>query len=169
MQWDLITNIILVAAIAVLGFFACLAIYQWISGKSFNKIDPELRWATIPIILMAIVYFVFDHFLILNTRPDGSGEPSFPSSHVMLVATTFFLTAIVLPKYVKSKSACAVIDILMLILLVLVSVGRVLANKHWASDVFGALVFSLIFATIYYIIIRRITQNAKHLHPNHQR
>ncbi|MBR2839926.1 phosphatase PAP2 family protein [Candidatus Saccharibacteria bacterium] len=168
MQWDLITNIILIAAIVTLGLFVCLGLYQWVTRKSFKKIDPELRWAIVPIVLMAITYFVFDHFLILNTRPDGSGEPSFPSSHVMLVATTFFLTAIILPRYVAKQSHRIFIDILMLALLVLVSVGRVLANKHWTSDVEGALLFSLIFATIYYLILRSTTY-AKHLHQNHKR
>ncbi|MBR2855641.1 phosphatase PAP2 family protein [Candidatus Saccharibacteria bacterium] len=168
MQWDKITDIILIAAIATLALFVCLGLYQWITRKSFKKIDLELRYAIIPIALMAITYFVFDHILIWNTRPDGSGEPSFPSSHVMLVATTFFLTAFVLPNYIKSKAFRIFIDILMFILLALVVVGRVLANKHWISDVEGALIFSLIFVTIYCLIIRSV-RNAKHLHKNHQR
>ena len=173
MKWDLITNIILVAACAVLGLFIILGIYQWITRKSFKKIDPELRWAIVPIVLMGITYLVFDHVLIWNTRPDGSGEPSFPSSHVMLIATTFFLTTIILPKYVKQQSHRIFIDAMMLVLLILVCVGRVLANKHWTSDVEGALIFSLIFATIYYLILRRTTKNAKptrkRVHQNHKR
>ena len=115
MQWDLITNIILVAAIAVLGVFGCLGLYQWVTRRSFTRIDSELRWAIVPIALMAITYIVFDKVFIWNTRPDGSGEPSFPSSHVMLVATTFFLTAIILPKYVRNQYLRATIYILMLI------------------------------------------------------
>ena len=163
MKWDLITNIILIAAIIVLGLFVCLGIYQWITRKSFKKIDPELRWAIVPIILMGITYIVFDKVLIWNTRPDGSGEPSFPSSHVMLVATTFFLTAIILPKYVEKKLLRTLIYVMMLALLGLVCVGRVLANKHWISDVIGALAFSLIFATIYYLTLWRTKKHAKHL------
>ena len=170
MKWDLITNIILIAAIIVLGLFVCLGIYQWITRKSFKKIDPELRWAIVPIVLMGITYIVFDKVLIWNTRPDGSGEPSFPSSHVMLVATTFFLTAIILPKYVEKQSHRIFIDVMMLVLLALVCVGRVLANKHWISDVEGALIFSLIFAVIYCLIIRRTTNHGtKRVHKNHQR
>ena len=159
--WDLATNIILIAAIAVLGVFACLAVYQWISRKSFKKIDKELRWATVPIVLMAATYFIFDHLLVLNTRPNGTGEPSFPSSHVMLVATVFALAAIVLPKYIKNKAALIILDVLMLILVIFVSVGRVLANMHWASDVAGALIFTAIFVAIYYAIIK-LTKGAKH-------
>lgn len=162
MDWDLITNIILVAALAVLALFVFLALAQWIKTKSFAKIDPELRWAAIPIILMAATYFVFDHILIWNTRPNGSGEPSFPSSHVMLVATVFALTAIVIPKYIKSKTTLVILDFLMLALTVLVCVGRVLANMHWASDVIGALAFAAIFTLIYLIIIKKVTKGAKH-------
>lgn len=169
MKWDLITNIILGAALAVLGLFVCLGLYQWITRKSFKKIDPGLRWATVPIVLMGITYVVFDKVFIWNTRPDGSGEPSFPSSHVMLVATVFFLTAIILPQYISQQSTRILLDLAMFALLTLVCVGRVLANKHWVSDVEGALIFSLIFATIYYLILRRTTSHAKHLYSNHQR
>jgi len=161
MNWDLITNIILAAAIAVLAVFVILALCQWVKRKSFTKIDSELRWAFVPVILMAATYVIFDHFLIWNTRPNGSGEPSFPSSHVMLVATVFALTAIVLPRYIQSKAALITLDILMLILTVLVSVGRVLANMHWASDVLGALAFAAIFALIYYLIISSLKKPKK--------
>ncbi|MBR3248564.1 phosphatase PAP2 family protein [Candidatus Saccharibacteria bacterium] len=162
MDWDLITNIILIAAIAVLALFAVLALCQWIKTKSFTKIDPELRWAAVPIILMAATYFIFDHLLIWNTRPNGSGEPSFPSSHVMLVATVFALTAVVIPKYIKSKTTLIILDFLMLALTALVAVGRVLANMHWVSDVLGALAFAAIFVAIYWLIIKKLIKGAKH-------
>lgn len=155
MNWDLITNIILGAAIAVLALFVILALCQWIKRKSFMKIDRELRWATVPVILMAATYFIFDHFIILATRPNGSGEPSFPSSHVMFVATIFALTVIILPKYVKSKAAIVILDCLMLALTIIVAFGRVLANMHWVTDVVGALAFAAIFVVIYYLIIKR--------------
>lgn len=156
MHWDLATNIILIASLAALAIFAFLALFQWIQRKSLKKVDRPLLLMLIPLLLMVIIYFIFDKILILNTRPDGSGEPSFPSTHVMVVATIFALVAIILPCYVKSKTACVLFDILMLTLTILVSVGRVFANKHWISDVVGALIFAAIFALIYYLIIRRI-------------
>lgn len=166
MNWDLISDIILVASIAVFGLFACLALYQWLKRKSFTKIDSELRWALVPVILMTAVYFIFDKILILNTRPDGSGEPSFPSSHVMCVATVFALVAIVLPRYIKSTATVIFLDCLMLALTVLVSFGRVLANQHWISDVIGALAFSAIFIAVYLFIIKKLikpkTKGAQH-------
>lgn len=161
MNWSLITNIILASAIAVLVFFCCLALYQWIKRKSFIKIDPELRWAPLPLALMALVYIVFDHFIILATRPNGSGEPSFPSTHVMIVATIFALVAIILPRYVQSKSSLIIIDLMMFFLVILEAIGRVLANMHWVSDVIGAICFAAIFAFVYYLILRRTQKSSQ--------
>ena len=155
MQWNLATNIILAASLATLAIFAFLALFQWIKRKSLKKVDRPLLLMLVPLILMVITYFTFDKVLILNTRPDGSGEPSFPSTHVMVVATIFALVAIILPNYLKSKTAYVLLDTLMLVLTILVSIGRIFANKHWPSDVAGALIFAAIFALIYYLTIRR--------------
>ena len=159
MQWTKITDIILLASFAILGVFAILGLCQWISRKSLKKVDKSLLWLLLPLALMAITYVVFDKFLIWNTRPNGSGEPSFPSTHTMVVATIFFLVAVILPRYVKSRLACIIIDMLMLALLSLVCVGRVAANMHWVSDVIGGLAFAAIFTVIYFLITRRY-QNA---------
>lgn len=151
MQWELITNIILILSFIVLGVFFVLAIYQWVTRKSFKKIDRKLRWMPLPLLLMVITYFVFDKLIVLNTRPNGSGEPSFPSTHVMIVATIFFITILALPKYIKKRWICVILDIVMLALISLVGTGRVLSGMHWPLDVFGALGFALIFSEIYLI------------------
>lgn len=155
MQWDKISDIILVSSFATFAVFAILGLTQWIKRKSLKKVDKPLLWAILPLSLMVITYIIFDKFLIWNTRPNGSGEPSFPSTHVMVVAAIFFIVALILPRYIRSKIACAILDLMMLVLLVLVCAGRILANMHWSSDVAGGLIFATIFATIYYLIIRR--------------
>lgn len=155
MQWDKISDIILASSLLVLAVFAILGSYQWIKRKSLAKVDKPLLWMILPLALMAVTYYIFDHFLIWNTRPNGSGESSFPSTHVMVVATIFFCVAIILPRYVRSKAMCIVIDLLMLLLLVTVCVGRVAANMHWISDVVGGIIFAIIFSTIYYLTTRR--------------
>lgn len=159
MQWDKATDIILIAAIATLAIFAGLGLYQWITRKSLKKVDKRLLFIPIPLAIMAVTYFVFDKFFILNRRPDGSGEPSFPSTHVMVVATIFFLITINLSTYIKQKPLRILIEILMLALLSITCVGRVMANKHWVSDVIGGLAFAFIFSEIYYFIIKKWSKN----------
>ena len=156
MQWSKITDIILIAALAVFAVFAILGLCQWFKRKSLKKVDKPLLLSLIPLSLMPATFIIFEKFLVLNTRPNGSGEPSFPSTHTMVVATIFLLTAIILPNYIKSKTARVIMDIVMLLFIILVSVGRVLANMHWVSDVVGGLIFAAIFATIYYLTLRRV-------------
>ena len=168
-MWDQISNIILVIAILTLGIFAVLGLIQWIQRKDFAKIDPEIVWMLVPVVLMAITYLIFDHVFILATRPNGSGEPSFPSTHVMVVATVFFMATIILPHYVKSQTARIILEVLMIVAISLTCTGRILSNMHSLGDVIGGLVFAFVFSEIYYQIIKRSKKNAKRLHKNHKR
>ena len=161
MQWETVTDVILIAAIAVLGVFGLLGLIEWISRKSLKKVDKELIGMIVPMLLMAATYFIFDKFLILNTRPNGSGEPSFPSSHTMVVATIFFCVMLALPKYIKNKPLRIFLDIVMLALITLTATGRVLSNMHWLSDVLGGLGFAIIFALIYYFIKKHHQKESK--------
>jgi undecaprenyl-diphosphatase len=135
--------------------FALLALYQWISRRSLKKVDKQLRWMPLPLALMAIVYLIFDKLWIVSTRPNGSGEPSFPSTHVMVVATIFFITTLILPKYIKNKAARIVLELIMFILISLTCTGRVLGNFHYVIDVIGGLIFAFVFSEIYYQIVRK--------------
>ena len=155
MKWELITNITLLLSFATLAIFIILALVQLFSRKTLKKVDRPLLLMPIPLVLMAVTYFIFDKLIILNTRPNGSGEPSFPSTHTMVVATIFSLVAIILPNYIKSKALLIVLYILMLALIIITSIGRVLANMHWTSDVIAALVFAAIFAAIYFFLLKK--------------
>ena len=155
MEWNKITNIILISAIITLGVFVVLGLCQWISRKSLKKVDKQLLFMPIPLALMAAAYLIFDKFWVLNTRPNGSGEPSFPSTHVMVAATIFFLAILALPKYIKSLAARIILSLMMLSLIALMCAGRVLADMHWISDVIGGVAFAAIFAAIYYFAIRK--------------
>ena len=68
------------------------------------------------------------------------------------------ITAIALPRFIKSKFACAVIDIIMLVLFAVTAAGRVLSDMHWLSDVIAGAVFALIFAFIYFVIVKLTTK-----------
>ena len=168
-MWEIITNIILIISVLTLAAFLCLGLYQWVKRKDFAKIDPEIVWMTVPVVLMAIAYVVFDKFIILATRPNGSGEPSFPSTHVMVVATIFFVATIILPHYIKNKTTRIVLEVLMVIAISLTCTGRILSNMHSLGDVIGGLVFAFIFSEVYYQIIKRSKKNAKRLHKNNKR
>ncbi len=159
MEWTKITDIILISSIVILGLFALLGLYQWISRKSLKKVDKQILWMILPMVLVTAVYLVCDKvltpdkFSFMPTRPDGSGEPSFPSTHVMVVTTIFFCVSAALPKYIKSKAALILIDFVMFALASLTATGRIVSNKHSYIDVIGAVVLAFIFYEIYYFCI----------------
>ena len=166
-MWELITNIILILSIITLAFFVCLGLYQWITRKSFKRIDKQIRWMILPVILVVITYLIFDKLLpvifpnTMPTRPNGSGEPSFPSTHVLVVTTIFFLATIVLPKYIKNRTARIILEILMIVLISLNCIGRVYANLHTPVDVIGALIFAFVYSEIFYQIIKKRKAKSK--------
>lgn len=161
MQWAKVTDIILITSFLVLGVFALLGLYQLITRKSLKKVDRNLLAFIPPLALMAITYVIFDKFWIVNTRPDGSGEPSFPSSHTMIVATIFFIAILNLNKYIKQKPLRIILEIVMLALIAITATGRVLSNKHWPADVICGLVFAFIFAGIYSLIAKKSKKSQK--------
>jgi undecaprenyl-diphosphatase len=110
---------------------------------------------------MALTYFLFDKVWILSYRPNGSGEPSFPSTHVMVVATIFFIITIVLPKYIKSKKLRIALEVVMFLAISLTSTGRVLAGLHRPIDVIFGLIFAFIFSEIYFQVIKKRKNKSK--------
>lgn len=161
MTWELITNIILIIAFITIGVFAVLGLCQWIKRKSFKKIDKQIRWMPVPLALVALTYLLFDKVWVLSTRPNGSGEPSFPSTHVLIVTTVFFIATIILPKYIKSKAVRIILELLMVVGIALTCTGRVLSNMHWPLDVIGAIIFAFVYSEIYFQIIKKHKAKAK--------
>ena len=167
-MWEIITNIILVLSILTFATFVALGIYQWIKRGSIKKVDQQILWIPLPMVLMTIVYFLFDKVWILNTRPIDPSVPSFPSSHVMVVATIFFIASMLLSKYIKSEPARITLWIVMTILISLTCIGRVVSGMHWPIDVIGGLIFAFIFSEIYYQCVKKgKKKHVKHLHKDH--
>ena len=163
MQWDLITNIILISSIITLAVFAALGVYQWVTRRSIKKVDPELLWFPLPMALVALTYLIFEIFPV-NVRPDGSGESSFPSTHVMVVTTIFFVVMIILPRYVKNRTIRIILNIIMVALIGLTTYGRVAANKHWVIDVIGGVAFAFAFSEIYYYAYKKFKKSREKHH-----
>ena len=160
MEWIKITDIILAISILILGLCAILGLIQWISRGSIKKVDKQILWLLLPAVLLVVTYLLFDKVLPeifpgMPHRPNNPEEPSFPSTHVMVVTTIFFCVSAALPKYTKSKTLITILDILMFILASLTATGRIISQMHTYVDVIGAVVFSFIFYEIYYSCIHK--------------
>ena len=73
---------------------------------------------------------------------DGKLEASYPSSHTILALCTCITSLIVSKKYV-SKKYIKLTNIITILLLFGVFLGRMFSGVHWLSDIIGGFLISL--------------------------
>jgi len=155
--WDKVTDLALAAILAVSVFFVILGIVQLIRRKSFKKVDRELKLLAVFYLAIAAVYIIFEKLLIINYRPvlmGGALEASYPSSHA-LFALAFAGSAIILiKKYFKPKSA-TIASIILILLALIVTVGRLLAGVHWPTDIIGSALISAFLLSLLTTVCNR--------------
>lgn len=153
----LISDIYLyISLVFPVGFFIGF-IYQWISRKSFKKIDRMLLLMLASSIMVVIVYLFFEIFKV-NYAPDAINNDelhaSYPSSHVFVggtFLTTGFLTLIYYLK-IKNTFVKAGIFLALIALESMTTLARLLSGKHWASDIIASSLLVLTFVSLFYYL-----------------
>ena len=132
-----ITEILGLLVFVICLFYGVMGIYQLIKRKSIKKVDKE-------ILLMGIfyVYVVFEK-IVINYRPvliDGELEASFPSSHTVLALCVCMSSLLISKKYVGKY--LDITNIVTIILMFSVFLGRLLSGVHWLSDIIGGIIIA---------------------------
>lgn len=143
--WDKITDLAVAAIFAIAVYFVILCIVQLIHRKSFKKVDRELKLLAIFYIAIAAIYFFFEKALIINFRPvliDGALEASYPSSHTLFALALAGSAILLTRNYIKPKCA-TFINLIIALLALVVTFGRLLAGVHWFTDVVGGVLISV--------------------------
>ena len=146
--WDAVTDVLMYAAFAVAVCFGALGLWQAMRRKSLRKVDRDLYLIFAVYVLTVGIYVLFV-FVTVNTRPfleNGKAESSFPSSHVLCVAAVLGAGAVWCWHHVKSRVWRALIAALAAVWTAVVAAGRLLAGKHWFTDVLAALFLAAAFA-----------------------
>lgn len=161
-----ITEILGLAVLLIVGIYGLLGLIQLIKRKSLFKVDREIVLLGVLYLLMAVVYVFFEKFII-NYRPiliDGELEASYPSSHTILAICICISSLIVSKNYVSDKYI-KVTNILTILLLLGVFVGRVVSGVHWLSDIVGGIIISATLLMYFYTLYdRRRRKNKRRRH-----
>lgn len=154
-----ITEILGIIPILIALMYAVIGLIQVIDRKSL-KVDKELIALGILYIIVILIYVFFEKFII-NYRPviiDGVLEASYPSSHTLL-SICICGSALLINKYLfKNKKIYKYINIVSIISMVLIVLGRLLSGVHWASDIIGSIIISITLLKIletYYLSIKK--------------
>lgn len=156
-NWLTVSNIMIGAIIVAGVLFALLGFWQLIKRKSFKEVDWSIKMLAVTYILMLGVYIFFEKICVMNYRPvliEGNLEPSFPSSHTLFATTIGLTVMMILPKYIKSKAICLILDVILAAMVFITANGRIAGGVHWTSDVIGGLLYGGFLASLYYCLMK---------------
>lgn len=144
-----ITKVVAVFSFLFIGFFALLGLIQLIKGKSFKKVDPAIYGLGGLYIITVLFYALFE-VLIINYRPiltDGELEASFPSSHTMLAISVLGSAIIYFIYRLKNEKPFVIAN---LILIAIMTVGRLVSGVHWFTDIIGGVILGCALVSLYF-------------------
>ena len=148
-----ITEVLGLITLLIVGIYGILGLYQLIKRKSILKVDKELYILCGLYIMMAVVYIAFEK-IIINYRPillEGILEASYPSSHTILAICICTSSLIVSRNYLRQKHQ-KLVDIITILLLLGVFLGRTISGVHWISDILGGVIISCTILMYFYTI-----------------
>ena len=151
--WYKLTQILGIAAIALAGLFAVTGAVELIKRKSLLKVDRELLMLGVIYIIVIVLYVLFEKFAV-NYRPvildPAEGlEPSYPSTHTMLILTIFGTAIRACGFYIKNTKLFVAARVSALLIMALTIVGRLICGVHWLTDIIGGVLISLSLICLY--------------------
>ena len=138
-----ITEIIGLIPLLIASIYVIIGIKQLITRKSLLKVDKEIYLLGLFYILVLGVYIFFEK-VVINYRPvliDNILEPSYPSSHT-LMSICICISSIMINKKLFRNNLADIENIISIIVMVLIIVGRIISGVHWFTDILGGIIIS---------------------------
>ncbi|MBQ1528558.1 phosphatase PAP2 family protein [Candidatus Saccharibacteria bacterium] len=155
--WDKITDLAAAALFVVAAYFVILGFVQLIRRKSLKKVDRELKLLAGFYVVLGAIYLFFEKVLIINFRPvliDGVLEASYPSSHALFALALAGSAILLTHNYIKPKFA-TVINLVLALLALVVTFGRLIAGVHWFTDVMGSILISATLISLFALALKK--------------
>ena len=151
--WYKLTQVLGYIAILLAAVFAVLGFIQLIKRKSLLKVDKNLLLLGLVYILLMLLYVLFEK-IPFNYRPvildPAEGlEPSYPSTHTLLILTVFGTAIQLAADYLTNPNLLLTVKVLSLIIMALTIVGRLVCGVHWFTDIVGGVLLSLFLISLY--------------------
>jgi len=152
-----ITEIIGLIPLLIAFIYVIIGIKQLITRKSLLKVDKEIYLLGLFYILVLGVYIFFEK-VVINYRPvliDNILEPSYPSSHT-LMSICICISSIMINKKLFRNNLADTENIISIIVMVLIIVGRIISGVHWFTDILGGIIISSTLVVLFYTILSSI-------------
>lgn len=149
---DKISDIFMIIGLLMMFIAFGIGLYQLIKRKGLKKVDFDIYLFGGEIIIMIIVWLLFE-ILPISYRPSFIYflESSFPSTHVMIVATTYLSFSWMISKRYPKPWIKIVAYALSTISIAITFAFRLVSGMHWFTDCLGGLLISLTIVSIFMI------------------
>ena len=151
-NYDYISSIPLLLSIAMIGIIVVGGFVQTIKRKSLFKIDKGVVVFEIFIVVLGVIWYLFDEVLIINYRPilvNGQVEASYPSTHILIVTFTMLSSLSVLYDWCKKRKLIIALSMCSSLLISASFVFRLASGMHWFTDCVGGLILGLAMYCLY--------------------
>lgn len=137
--------------------FTLVAICFLIFAITKNRIKAIT--VSLNLLLITIINYILK-ILIQRPRPSGfniieENGYSFPSGHSMISTAFYGLLIYLAYKNIKNKALKRFICIFLFILIILIAISRVYLGVHYASDVIGGFLVSVVYLMLFITIVPR--------------
>lgn len=139
---DTLTVILLTSGLAAILFF-------------YFKEKIAAIWLMINLVLIQGVGNTILKLLFNRPRPSGehlvyAGGTSFPSGHSMGSMLLYGTLILLLPKFIKNKPVCLVLQILLGLIILSVGTSRIYLGVHYPTDIIGGFSIGLCWLSFSY-------------------
>ena len=160
MVWYSITDWLGFVPLIIAFIYAMIGLVQMIKRKNILKVDKEILGLGVFYIIVIGLYILFETYII-NYRPtlmDGILEASYPSSHTLL-SVCICGSSLMINKYLfKNKNFFKVENIISILSILVIVIGRFISGVHWFTDIIGAILISIALLKALNIYIKCINE-----------
>ena len=151
MELYVLTDWLSLIPLCFVAGFGFLGLCQWISRRSFWKVDRSILVLGGFYLVTGAVFLFFEK-CIINYRPvllGGILEASYPSSTTMLMLCVMPTAIMQLRNRIRHKGLRRLAISAMTVFTLLMVIGRVLSGVHWFTDIIGGVLLSCGLVALY--------------------
>ncbi len=140
-----ITEWLGIIPIFMVFIYAFIGLIQAIKRKSILMVDKKIIVLGVFYIVVLGIYVLFEKVAI-NYRPvliNNVLEASYPSSHTLLSICVCGSSIMINNMLYKNIKIFKIENVVSIILILLIVIGRLVSGVHWFSDIIGSIIISI--------------------------